>query len=84
MAFLLSWHLWDVWQGPVPGYQIWLWPANLSLVYLWHPWLTEEIALLPKLTLMLCSQFVMVTLLSAGVLELWSVLAKRRQKPERQ
>ena len=59
--FLLSWNLFDVVGGPLPGYKILLFPANITLTYIWHPLFTEELGLLPKLTMMLLGQFVVVT-----------------------
>jgi hypothetical protein len=62
--------LFDFIGGPLPGYQIALFPANLSLIYIWHPLFTEEIALLPKLALMLLGQFVFVSIIAAIVFSL--------------
>ena len=60
VVFTLSWNLWDFWGGPMPGYQLLLYPGHLTLVYIWHPLLTEEINFWPKLALMLLGQFVVV------------------------
>lgn len=60
ITFTLSWILFDYFHGPIPGYDVLLFPANLSLVYLWHPLFTEEVNLLPKLGLMMIGQFVCV------------------------
>lgn len=60
IAFTLSWNLWDFWGGPMPGYQLLLFPGYLTLVYIWHPLLTEEINFWPKLALLLFGQFVLV------------------------
>jgi hypothetical protein len=60
VAFTLSWNLWDVWGGPLPGFQLLLFPGNLTLVYIWHPLLTEEINFWPKLALLLFGQFLVV------------------------
>lgn len=65
ITFCLSWHFFDVWGGPIPGYGILLYPAKLSLVYLWHPLFTEEIDMLPKLALMLVGQFTVVSFVTA-------------------
>lgn len=62
ITFVLSWQFWDVWGQPVPGYHWILAPANWSLMWVWHPLLSEEIALVPKLTLMILSQFALLTL----------------------
>lgn len=61
VTFTLSWHFFEFWGGPIPGYSILLYPGNISLIYLWHPLLTEEINLLPKLSLILLGQFTVVT-----------------------
>ena len=58
LTFILHWNLWELWDGPLPGYQILLLPGNLTLEYIWHPLFTEEINLLPKLSLILTGQFV--------------------------
>lgn len=60
IAFTLSWNLWDFWGGPMPGLQLLLLPGNLTLIYIWHPLLTEEINFWPKLALLLFGQFVVV------------------------
>ena len=61
ITFTLSWNLWDLWGGPIPGYQVLLFPGNLTLIYVWHPLFTEEISLMPKLGLILLGQFIVVT-----------------------
>lgn len=60
VAFTLSWNFWDFWDGPMPGYQLLLYPGHLTLVYIWHPLLTEEINFWPKLMLLLFGQFLVV------------------------
>lgn len=60
IAFSLSWQLFDYLAGPLPGYQIWLFPGNLTLVYIWHPLFTEELNFWPKLILLLFGQFMVV------------------------
>jgi len=60
ITFTLRWNLWD---GPMPGYQILLFPGKLSLTYIWHPLFTEEIDLLPKLGLQLLGQFFFVSVM---------------------
>ncbi|MFC3122696.1 hypothetical protein [Agaribacter flavus] len=60
-VFTLSWQLYDYWQGPLPGYQFFLAPGNLSLAVFWHPIFTEEVNLYPKLGMILIGQFVIVT-----------------------
>ncbi|MFS1524458.1 hypothetical protein ACL7TT_10145 [Microbulbifer sp. 2304DJ12-6] len=54
IAFALNW---NVWGGGMPGYKILLFPGNLTLVYVWHPLLTEEIDFWPKLLLHSLGQF---------------------------
>ena len=63
IAFLSNWFLWDLWNGPLPGYQIVLFPGNLSLMYVWHPLFTEEIVWYIKLGMILTGQFVVVTII---------------------
>ncbi|WP_100643724.1 hypothetical protein [Alteromonas facilis] len=65
IAFILHWTLWDVWGGPLPGYNILLFPGNLTLSYIWHPLFTEELPLVPKVSLILLGQFVVVTCVTA-------------------
>ena len=60
ITFNLNWTLYDYFEGPLPGYDVLLFPGNLSLVYFWHPLFTEEVALLPKLGMILIGQFVLV------------------------
>jgi hypothetical protein len=61
IAFTLSWNLWEYFGGPLPGYQIFLFPGNLTLTYFWHPIFTEEVNFWPKLFMLLFGQFVVVT-----------------------
>ncbi|MCC5824867.1 hypothetical protein [Alkalimonas sp.] len=67
VAFALSWQLWDFWGGPMPGIRLFLYPGNLSLVYLWHPLFTEEINFWPKLALQMAGQFSVVACAAAVV-----------------
>ena len=60
IAFAISWNLWHVWGGPMPGIQVLLYPGNLSLVYVWHPLFTEEVNFWPKLALQMLGQFSLV------------------------
>ncbi|MFY8273879.1 hypothetical protein AAEU32_07110 [Pseudoalteromonas sp. SSDWG2] len=69
-AFTLSWNLWAHWGGPMPGVHVILWPANMSLVYVWHPLFTEEINFWPKLMLMMLGQFIFVSGVAAALLSL--------------
>ena len=61
IAFTLSWNLWAFFGGSLPGYQIFLFPGNLTLTYFWHPIFTEEVNFWPKLFMLLFGQFVVVT-----------------------
>lgn len=61
IVFTLNWQFWDLWNEPIPGYQVLLFPGNVSLVYFWHPLFTEEVNLLPKLLMILTGQFVIST-----------------------
>ena len=57
IAFTISWNTWDIWDGPLPGYQFFLFPGNLTLIYFWHPIFTEEVSFWPKLLMLLAGQF---------------------------
>ncbi len=61
IAFTISWNTWELWNGPLPGYQFFLFPGNLSLIYFWHPIFTEEVNLWPKLLMLLSGQFFVTT-----------------------
>lgn len=61
IAFGLNWILWDLWEGPMPGIQVLLFPGNLTLAYIWHPIFTEEVNFWQKLALQMLGQFVVVT-----------------------
>lgn len=67
IAFTLSWNFWEFWGGPMPGYQFFLYPGNLTLIYVWHPLFTEEVNFWPKLGLLMLGQFVLVAFV-AGLL----------------
>jgi hypothetical protein len=69
VAFTLSWNLWEVFNGPLPGYQIFLFPGNLSLIYFWHPLFTEEVNFWPKLVMLLFGQFSVVTIMTFVLLK---------------
>ncbi len=64
ITFALSWNLWEFWGGPMPGYQFFLYPGNLSLIYIWHPLFTEEVDFWPKLGLLMVGQFTLVTVVT--------------------
>ncbi|GAB2880960.1 hypothetical protein ACCI51_18680 [Microbulbifer echini] len=74
VAFSLNW---NVWGGGMPGYKILLFPGNITLVYVWHPLLTEEIDFWPKLFLHSLGQFTVVSvtvwLITVAVRRLLSV-----------
>lgn len=70
LTFTLNHYLWDYFSGPLPGYQILLYPANLSLVYFWHPLFTEEVDFWPKLLMLLIGQYTLVTAISYVILNL--------------
>ncbi|MBW8190687.1 hypothetical protein K0504_06530 [Neiella marina] len=61
IAFTLSWNLFDVLNGPLPGYRVLLFPGNLTLTYIWHPLFSEEVNFWPKLTMLLFGQFTVVS-----------------------
>jgi len=69
-AFTLSWNLWDVWGGPLPGYKVYLFPGNLTLIYIWHPLFTEEVNFWPKLGLLMLGQFSVVAGFTAAFITL--------------
>ena len=62
VAFTINW---NVYGGGMPGYNIFLFPGNLSLVYVWHPLFTEEIDFWNKLVLHSLGQFSFVAFLAA-------------------
>ena len=76
IMFTLSWNLFEYFEGPMPGYNVVLFPANLSLVYVWHPLFTEEVNLFPKLGLMMIGQFVFTYVLSLVALTLIRYITK--------
>ena len=61
ISFTLSWNLWAFFGGSLPGYQIFLFPGNLTLTYFWHPIFTEEVNFWAKLFMLLFGQFIVVT-----------------------
>jgi hypothetical protein len=75
-AFTLSWNLWDVWGGPLPGYKVYLFPGNLTLIYIWHPLFTEEVNFWPKLGLLMLGQFTVVAGFTAIIVALIKKLIK--------
>ncbi|GAA6173398.1 hypothetical protein NBRC116592_30680 [Colwellia sp. KU-HH00111] len=61
IAFSVSWHSWQYFDGPLPGYDILLFPGNLTLIYFWHPIFTEEVDFWPKLAMLLFGQCFVVS-----------------------
>ena len=51
----------------MPGYKVFLFPGNLTLIYIWHPLFTEELGYWSKLILLLLGQFVVVTVFTAVI-----------------
>ena len=84
IAFAAHWHLWDYFEGPLPGYEILLFPGNMTLRYLWHPLLTEELSLSVKLILLFAGQFFVVTLLCMGLCLGLRMLIRVKEKLTRQ
>lgn len=69
-TFALSWNLYDILGGPMPGTKVLLFPGSLTLIYVWHPLFTEEINFWPKFALQMFGQFFVVTtvtMFSAGL-----------------
>jgi len=60
-TFALSWNLYDILGGPMPGTKVLLFPGSLTLIYVWHPLFTEEINFWPKFALQMFGQFFVVT-----------------------
>jgi len=65
IIFFLSWHFWEYFEGPIPGYQFFMFPGNLTLIHFWHPLFTEEVNFWPKLAMLLLGQFVVVSNVTA-------------------
>ena len=61
VTFALSWNLYDVLGGPMPGTKVLLFPGSLTLIYVWHPLFTEEINFWAKFALQMFGQFFVVT-----------------------
>lgn len=64
IAFIVNW---AVWGGGMPGYRFFLFPGNLTLIYVWHPLFTEEIDFWPKLAVHMLGQFTVVSLSTASI-----------------
>lgn len=62
LVFTISWNTWEVWNGPLPGYQLLLFPGNFTLIYFWYPIFTEEVDFWPKLVMLLSGQFLVSTM----------------------
>ena len=65
LAFALSWNFYDTLGGPMLGTKVLLLPGSLTLIYVWHPLLTEEISFWLKFALQMFGQFSIVTILSS-------------------
>jgi len=65
IIFFLSWNFWEYFEGPIPGYQFFMFPGNLTLIHFWHPLFTEEVNFWPKLAMLLLGQFVVVSSVTA-------------------
>ncbi|AOS96934.1 hypothetical protein AUP74_01497 [Microbulbifer aggregans] len=61
---------WNVYGGGMTGYEILLFPGNLTLKYVWHPLFTDEINFWPKLVLHSLGQFSIVSLFAGLVVSL--------------
>lgn len=61
-TFALSWNLYDILGGPMPGTKVLLFPGSLTLIYVWHPLFTEEINFWPKFALQMFGQFLLLRL----------------------
>ncbi len=77
IAFSLSWKYWEFFNGPLPGYSIFLFPGNLTLTYFWHPIFTEEVNFWPKLFMLLFGQFIVVTTCVAVITRLKQFFATK-------
>jgi len=77
IAFSISWNFWEFFNGPLPGYRIFLFPGNLTLIYFWHPLFTEEVNFWPKLFMLLFGQFVVVMSCVALLIKLKQLFAAR-------
>ena len=64
VTFALSWSLYDVLGGHMPGTKVLLFPGSLTLIYVWHPLFTEEINFWPKFALQMFGQFFVVTVMT--------------------
>jgi hypothetical protein len=79
ITFTLSWNLWFFFTRPFPGYQFFLFPGNLTLIYFWHPLFTEEINFWPKLLMLLFGQFVVVTIFVIAVINIKKRLTDKKK-----
>ncbi len=66
IAFVLNWNFFD---GNMSGYQILLFPGNLTLTYIWHPLFTEELNFWLKLKFLLFGQFGVVLICTRLILK---------------
>jgi len=79
ITFTLSWNLWFLFTRPFSGYQFFLFPGNLTLIYFWHPLFTEEINFWPKLLMLLFGQFVVVTIFVIAVINIKKRLTDKKK-----
>jgi hypothetical protein len=77
VAFTISWNSWEFFNGPLPGYQLFLFPGNLTLIYFWHPIFTEEVNFWPKLVMLLFGQFAVVTSIATWIAHIKNRLGAR-------
>ncbi len=77
IAFILSWNFWEFFAGPLPGYQVFLFPGNLTLIYFWHPIFTEEVNFWPKLFMLLFGQFIVVTSCAVLIASIKKLVGKK-------
>ena len=77
ITFSLNWNLWEFFDGPLPGYRVFLFPGNLTLTYFWHPIFTEEVNFWPKLFMLLFGQFFVVSCCVAVIASLKQFFATK-------
>ena len=74
LVFFMNLNLWELFGGPISGYQILLYPGNLSLTYFWHPIFSEEVNFWPKLFMLLSGQFTMTTVFTYITLRVFDLI----------
>ncbi len=85
IAIILNPLLWEVFNGPLPGYQWILLPGNLSLAYCWYPLFTRELAFQWLWPLHLIGQFLISYSVALIFCKALTLLASRklRHNPSR-